>query len=751
MQTREKNADNREKETLTGTIVVIGSFLGALLLSLVRINGRLMPLPLGLMIGSSLAGFEPFGIAGGIVLSACLGPTPDWYAPLVALTFLTATRIYKLIRRKCGQTTRSVIYLVCGAAALPLNALFGAQEVLYGLAALAISVFSGICFFRVFSLIRNGRRSRTVSETDQVFFALAIGTFLIAFSDVAFSGWSLTVMLWVAAAAVAVHVRGFFGAAAAVGWMLMLTLYRSCEPSLIGSAALGVLLGAVCAGRGKPFVLGAFVLSGLSFRTYAMNAAFSLSAPNLLGGLLLYLLVPGVWLDALKRMTDEPARVLSDASEAIERGERRASNELMRMGKLLGGLSGTFRVPFEEEDALIRWTVQGALNVCSGCERFQNCWKDAEAMRRAVMRLAADAEEERRVTPAEPIDGNCPRASGLCASVLLARRQAISRNAVCRQADRQVGFVNRQFEGAGEALRMRAEQMRNRRREQHRMQSRIRDRLNYAGFCPESTEVYTAGETDVVSVCFKALPEDGVRAVKKETEQACGFPLRSIRTVQDHETVTLLFERDAELHAAARVFRSPNEDAVSGDATGECRIPGGRVCFALSDGMGRGESAREESESAIRLLFRLARAGMRKELIYETVNRMLLAQSESETYATLDAVSIDLNTGEAEFLKYGAPPSYLVRNGVVRSIKGEALPCGILAEATPSVIRMRLKRDDRLILCSDGVQDALPDGTARTIEALSKSDPKSSGDRLLSLAKENGGADDMTVMVIRVA
>jgi stage II sporulation protein E len=141
---------------------------------------------------------------------------------------------------------------------------------------------------------------------------------------------------------------------------------------------------------------------------------------------------------------------------------------------------------------------------------------------------------------------------------------------------------------------------------------------------------------------------------------------------------------------------------------------------------------------------------VQKELVYENVNRMLLAQNDTEMYATLDAVSIDLNTGETEILKYGAPPSFVIREGEVSVITGEALPCGILAEAKPSVIRMQLKRDDRIVLCSDGVQDVLPNGTEQAIRDIPFSEPKT-GERLLKLARSHGGTDDMTVMVIDVA
>ena len=239
-------------------------------------------------------------------------------------------------------------------------------------------------------------------------------------------------------------------------------------------------------------------------------------------------------------------------------------------------------------------------------------------------------------------------------------------------------------------------------------------------------------------------------AVQWEIEQACGYQLRCIRVSQNEKYVSFGFEQDAQLHAKAQVSRTAQGQTISGDATGECRIRGGRVCFALSDGMGRGRDARNESEAAIRLLFRLYNAGMQKELVYENVNRMLLAQNQSEIYATLDAVSIDLNTGEAELLKYGAPPSFLLREGQIRAISGEALPCGILAEAEPCVIRLQLRRNDRIILCSDGVQDVLPEGVEGAIRIMRDAGQKT-GEALLKLAETRGGSDDMTVMVIHVA
>ena len=371
-------------------------------------------------------------------------------------------------------------------------------------------------------------------------------------------------------------------------------------------------------------------------------------------------------------------------------------------------------------------------------------------MQEAIYKIARDASEGKRVTPISPMDETCKHFSDFCASVLLSYQQAGNRNAISLRANAQSGFVERQFSGAGTALCTYARRMRTRSHAVDLKEKTIVQRLTSAGYAVESADLFESDGVDSVSVRLRRPLKTGHSAVRREIEQACGYRLRCIRVAQSRQYVSFRFEQDAELHAAVRISRTAHGDKVSGDATGECRIPGGRVCFALSDGMGSGKEARRESEAAIRLLFRLYHAGVEKELVYENVNRMLLAQSETEMYATLDAISIDLNTGVAEILKYGAPPSYLLRDGVVSTISGHALPCGILAEAKPSVIRLQLRKNDRIVLCSDGVQDVLPEGVEQAIRTMNPPAPET-GDRLLKLAQSRGGTDDMTVMVIRVA
>ncbi len=72
-----KDIGTREQRirNLKNAAVLLGGFLGALLLSRVRVHGLHTPLSLGLLLGSGLAGLSPGAIVGGVVLGA-IAETP---------------------------------------------------------------------------------------------------------------------------------------------------------------------------------------------------------------------------------------------------------------------------------------------------------------------------------------------------------------------------------------------------------------------------------------------------------------------------------------------------------------------------------------------------------------------------------------------------------------------------------------------------------------------------------------------------
>lgn len=174
--------------------------------------------------------------------------------------------------------------------------------------------------------------------------------------------------------------------------------------------------------------------------------------------------------------------------------------------------------------------------------------------------------------------------------------------------------------------------------------------------------------------------------------------------------------------------------------------------LALSDGMGSGINAHNESKAALDLLCDLLSIGFELKDALECSNIALLEKCTGDMYATMDAVRINCSTFTAEFVKQGSPDSYIVRDDRVLKISTEALPIGILEEAKASLYPIKLCRGDIIFLMTDGLSEAL---NHRIIDILSDvcmrlSSPSSIADELIFTARALSDCDDMTVIVAKI-
>ena len=191
----------------------------------------------------------------------------------------------------------------------------------------------------------------------------------------------------------------------------------------------------------------------------------------------------------------------------------------------------------------------------------------------------------------------------------------------------------------------------------------------------------------------------------------------------------------------------------SGDSSAISNI-GGSLLLALSDGMGSGEEASNESRAALALLKDLLRVGFPADDASECVNSLLSARGSGDMYATLDVMFVD-EKGVAHIKKHGAPPSFILRDGRVFTLCGEDLPIGIIENARAEARNVMIKAGDTVIMMTDGVYDALGSGLAAAVETnvLDWGDPEIAANSLLEAARELSdegcGGDDMTVIVAR--
>lgn len=214
------------------------------------------------------------------------------------------------------------------------------------------------------------------------------------------------------------------------------------------------------------------------------------------------------------------------------------------------------------------------------------------------------------------------------------------------------------------------------------------------------------------------------------------------------------FEIDIGVAGAAKDGR-----LLSGDSFKTMDLGNGKMALAISDGMGNGERAYLESQSALDMLQQLLKLGMDEKLSIKTVNSVLTLRSTDEMFATVDLALIDLQTAHTRFVKIGSTPSFIKRGADVITVTANNLPVGILDEIEVDVVTRTMKPGDLLVMMSDGIYEAPRHienremWMKRLISELDIDDPQEVADLLLEkVIRQHSGEiiDDMTVLVARV-
>jgi len=244
-------------------------------------------------------------------------------------------------------------------------------------------------------------------------------------------------------------------------------------------------------------------------------------------------------------------------------------------------------------------------------------------------------------------------------------------------------------------------------------------------------------------------------ALERLVSSACGVPMHAC-VREGMLSTQAVFEQDAALVLeVGAATRSRSGEEVAGDSYVSRTLAGGRHILALSDGMGSGVGARQESHAALSLLVESLRAGYTRSQAIDVVNALMLMCTGREMYATMDLCVIDLHSGEAAFEKLGACASYVVREGEVRALRADTLPMGVLPDVQSHSLRMTLRPGDVILLLTDGVADAFPggeEGLRMAIEKLYWLHPQAVGEKLIAQAvTPEGEQDDMAVLCARVS
>ena len=257
-------------------------------------------------------------------------------------------------------------------------------------------------------------------------------------------------------------------------------------------------------------------------------------------------------------------------------------------------------------------------------------------------------------------------------------------------------------------------------------------------------------------VCFEL---HRVLEAETQAEELCGMTIRTLCTpmevAQAEGDRVILAEQPMWQVQQGAVSSGVDGSDVCGDTVLCAALQDGRYLAALSDGMGHGEQARQESHQTAELLRLCLEAGYTRQQTLTAVNGMMLLCGRGERFSTVDMVVCDLWTGQVSVDKLGAASSWLIRGREMTEVTCDALPLGILEQVEVSGQTLRLRDGDQLFLMTDGVEDAFDSRDSlrdALLRAADEPDAASAAGSLMRSAAAGEGAgshDDRTAAVLR--
>ncbi len=229
---------------------------------------------------------------------------------------------------------------------------------------------------------------------------------------------------------------------------------------------------------------------------------------------------------------------------------------------------------------------------------------------------------------------------------------------------------------------------------------------------------------------------------------------RDSRSIVNRRYATIRFLEEGAYQVLCGVARrSKSGETASGDSYTFSRETPGRVIMSLSDGMGSGNAAREESRRVIELLEKLLDAGYTPRAALKLVNTVMLLAGEEQHPATVDLCCVDLYTGVLEAMKLGAVATFIIGASGVELLQACEVPAGVLNPVEPVLLSRKLWEDDRIVMVSDGVLEALPGCDKERVlkeylESVERKNPQDMAEMVLEFAGAftEKAADDMTVL-----
>jgi stage II sporulation protein E len=561
----------------------------------------------------------------------------------------------------------------------------------------------------------------------------------------------------------------------------IVTLYISREGGILRGGVSGLICGIACMPSFAPiFALAgiaagmfwnisaavaviAATITGIAFGVYLDGfTALRTFAPDIIAAAVIFL--PFVQLGLLPKITifSRPVTTPDRAAGVAAVAERRHKRTVLKLEALSSALCSLSEIFYTLSDRLRRpgiYDIRQRINrvfgdKCAGCPKNSLCWnREYSSTLDVCDKLSRQLQHKGHVThediPSFMLE-RCRNADRILAELNLIYADLLEKTV---KSDKTEIFAM-DYEAMAKLLEEATAENETEFEPDVELSELACEAVKYMNFSTSSVAVYGERKKCVIA---GGVDLAGVKVSADELhtafENLCGTPMSYPQFSIDNDYITMTLSATRRLNTETAFASDRKEDElINGDHIITFENREDFFYTLLSDGMGSGHEAALTSRICGIFLEKMLSAGNSKAVSLEMLNNFI-RNKNMECFATVDLLEIDLLSGKAGFIKSGAAPSYIMRDGSLFKISSNTLPVGITREITAEEIKFELESGDVVIIVSDGIAQSFEDGIWLTeLVCLDWDDNLDMmAKRILSEAKKhNKRSDDMTVGLVRV-
>ncbi len=640
-------------------------------------------------------------------------------------------------------------------------------------------VFSLIYIFgRSAGIIENIKNKPLMSNEEMISVVMVFAIALAALGDVKITGITLTNVVGILAVMLLSYKRGpALGSATGVVVGIIINITSPATPLILGAYAFCGLISGVFRNLGKAGSVLAFIAGNAVLALYAKESTEVLIyLKDMVVAAAVFMVIPQKVADKIIGTISGVSNISVDKASYSERIKELTVERLNKFSKAFEEISRTFSEISQTKATASKQDISSLFDrvadkVCKDCGLCMHCWdrnfyNTYQVMFKIVERLETKGWLEEADIPDYFLE-RCERIGEFVRQVNniyeLFKVDMVWKNRIGESR----GLVSQQLEGMSKVISSLALEIGTEVKFKSELEDLLVAELDKVGIKVNDAVVFeNKWDKYEVSIFHKGCGEKNTCTgiIEKTASAVLGRKMVRDRNecVNNEKTgiCSLKLLEEEVLSVTTGVARLPKHGKdVSGDNYTFMGTGDGKYILALSDGMGSGQKAFNQSKVAISLLEQFMDTGFDKGTAIKLINSILVLKSDEDSFATIDLSAVDLYDGKVEFVKIGAVPTFIKKSNKVEVVRSFSLPVGILSNVETELVCKNVNSGDFIIMVTDGIIDSFKNEEGgeqeliEFIENIKSINPQGIAELILGEAYSKGGkkpVDDMTVIVAKV-